>query len=367
MSEPRAEKKLPDVLAEFNIEKGPRPILLPIRIQKRDYPFLLDTGASISVFDTSLRKLLGQPLHEREIDTLGGPMKAQLFDPPEAFLGELDLRKGGPVTCWDLDGFRRATGRDIRGVLGMGFLDNYVVRIDFDSGKVQFRRWDGLSHPEWGSAIHLYQRVGHEPNDRAYAKATLPRVGDIRFAVDSGSFSSACLVREVFDASTDQIAASEGLAETLVGIRHYRMGRVTNLALGEFEHRGLLVEEGGRDLIGLRLLSRYTVTFDFVGMKMYLRKGQTIDKQDEADMSGLHLRYINERITVHSVDPDSPTEAAGIKAEDVILKVGVRNALQMDIWDLRDLLKSGDGEEIRLTLKRGKEEKVASFKLKKRI
>ena len=36
----------------------------------------------------------------------------------------------------------------------------------------------------------------------------------------------------------------------------------------------------------------------------------------------------------------------------------------MDLWDLRDLLKSGDGKEIRMTVKRGDEEKAVTFKLK---
>jgi hypothetical protein len=39
----------------------------------------------------------------------------------------------------------------------------------------------------------------------------------------------------------------------------------------------------------------------------------------------------------------------------------------MDLLDLRDLLKSGDGKEIKMTIKRGDEEKAVSFKLKKRI
>ena len=47
--EPAGENKQAEVLAEFKIEKGGRAILLPIRIQEREYPFMLDTGATCSV------------------------------------------------------------------------------------------------------------------------------------------------------------------------------------------------------------------------------------------------------------------------------------------------------------------------------
>ena len=39
----------------------------------------------------------------------------------------------------------------------------------------------------------------------------------------------------------------------------------------------------------------------------------------------------------------------------------------MVLDDLRDLLKSGDGKEIQMTIKRGEAEKAITFKLKKRI
>ena len=127
------------------------------------------------------------------------------------------------------------------------------------------------------------------------------------------------------------------------------------------------MDEGNENRIGLSLLSRYVVTLDFPAMKLYLRKDQAFDKPDEADMSGLHLWRLDGRTAVHSVDNDSPAETAGIRREDVVLKAGDKSAAEMDIEDLRDLLKSGDGKEIRMTLKRGEEEKAVSFKLKRRI
>ena len=84
-------------------------------------------------------------------------------------------------------------------------------------------------------------------------------------------------------------------------------------------------------------------------------------------MSGLHLLSVEGRTVVESVDKGSSAEEAGIRAKDAVLKVGEANAARMDIWELRGLLKSGDGKEIGMTIGRGQEEKSVTLKLKKRI
>jgi hypothetical protein len=248
----------------------------------------------------------------------------------------------------------------------MGFLKKYVVRIDFDSGKVQFRPWDGRGHPEWGRAVYLYDGGGVK-RDLPYAKGNLAGVGEIKFLIDSGRNVAGDLVTELFERVMDKKALAEGPSATIAGTRRYRETRISNLAFGGFEHRGLLLDEGNENLIGLGLLSRYVVTLDFPSMKMYLQKGRAFDKADEMDMSGLHLWLLEGRTVVHSVDQGSPAEAAGIRPEDVVLKAGETNATEMDICDLRDLLTLGNGKEIRMIIRRGAAEKAVTFKLKKKM
>jgi hypothetical protein len=363
---PAEENKQAEVLAEFKIEKGGRAILLPVRIQEQEYLFMLDTGADHSLFDVSLRKFLGKPIEVVGVHTAAEPIRVESFGPPEAFLGNLDLREGGLIGCTDLEKVRRVMGKEVRGALGMGFLKKYVVRIDFDSGKVQFRAWDGRSHPEWGSAVYLYDAGGGK-RDLPYAKGNPAGVGDMKFLVDSGRDAAGDLVAEVFEKAMDKKALAEGSMVTGAGTGRFRKTRISHLAFGGFEHRGLVMVEGNENLIGLGLLSRYVVTLDFPSMKMYLQKGQAFDKPDEDDMSGLHLWLVEGRTVVHSVDESSPAEAAGIRPEDMVLKVGETSATETDIEDLRDLLKSGNGKEITMTIRRREEEKAVTFKLKKQI
>jgi hypothetical protein len=363
---PAEENKQAEVLAEFKIEKGGRLILLPVRIQERECLFMLDTGADHSMFDVSLRKFLGNPIEAVGVHTGAEPITVESFNPPEAFLGKLDLREGGLVGCTDMETLRRVMGREVRGILGMGFLKKYVVRIDFDGGRVQFRAWDGRSHPEWGTAVYLYDAGGGK-RELPYAKGNPAGVGDMKFLVDSGRNVAGDLVTEVFEKALDKKALAEGPMVTGAGTRRFRKTRISHLVLGGIEHHGPVMNEGNENLIGLGLLSRYLVTLDFPSMKMYLQKGQAFDKPDEDDMSGLHLWLVEGRIVVHSVDESSPAEAAGIRPEDAVFKAGETNATGMDIEDLRDLLMSGDGQEIKMIIRRGEEEKAVTFKLQKKI
>lgn len=81
------EERPAEVLAEFNIDRGCRPILLPVRIRGQEYLFCLDTGTTTVCFDTSLKNLLGKPLQSDTVHTTGGVTTNEFFDPPEAFPG----------------------------------------------------------------------------------------------------------------------------------------------------------------------------------------------------------------------------------------------------------------------------------------
>ena len=114
-------------------------------------------------------------------------------------------------------------------------------------------------------------------------------------------------------------------------------------------------------------MSRHIVTFDFPNSKVYFKKGKEFDKVDETDMSGLHLLRISGKTVVYSVDEDSHAHKAGIRANDIILKVGNKEASEYDMWKLRRLLMSGDKKKVVMTIKRGDGVIEVSFLLTRKI
>jgi C-terminal processing protease CtpA/Prc len=85
---------------------------------------------------------------------------------------------------------------------------------------------------------------------------------------------------------------------------------------------------------------------------MYLEEGRDYRRHDERDMSGLRLAKSYEKTIVYSVEVGSPAEKAGLKAGDVIIKVGRKLASEYDIWILRRDLMEMDGNKVEITFER---------------
>ncbi|MCK5611887.1 PDZ domain-containing protein, partial [Candidatus Pacearchaeota archaeon] len=146
--------------------------------------------------------------------------------------------------------------------------------------------------------------------------------------------------------------------------------RIEGLSVGLLKYQGLIFTEGtegSESRLGLSFLSRHIVTFDFPNSKIYFREGNKFNKTDETDMSGLHLRRISNKTIIYSVDESSPAHKAGIKANDVVLKIGDDDVNLCDMWDIRELLRLGNRREIIMVIKRGNDVKEVSFLLEKRI
>jgi C-terminal processing protease CtpA/Prc len=133
------------------------------------------------------------------------------------------------------------------------------------------------------------------------------------------------------------------------------------------KYQDLIFSESNESRLGYSFLTRHTVTFDFPNSKIYFKKGEMFNKTEEEDMSGLHLYQISDETVTYSVDEGSPAHKAGIRANDVILKIGNDDINLYDIWDIRELLRSGNRRKIMMVIKRGNDVKEVSFLLKKRI
>jgi len=142
-------------IAEFKITKNRGPILLPVTFIEKDLLFILDTGSSLTVYDTSLRHELGKVKRIEKALTHGGLIKTEIFDAPDAFLGPLNLKDSNEVSCLDLKMLSLIEGRKISGIIGLNFLKRYVIQIDFDQGTLLFLEPLGEQHPEWGIELPL--------------------------------------------------------------------------------------------------------------------------------------------------------------------------------------------------------------------
>jgi hypothetical protein len=85
---PQEEPATGDIIERFKLADGGPLLLVPVQLKGKTFQFILDTGASSGIFDSSLAPLLGDPISVQEIQTPDGVTRGLLFPSPDAKLGE---------------------------------------------------------------------------------------------------------------------------------------------------------------------------------------------------------------------------------------------------------------------------------------
>lgn len=383
----------PEVLAEFKIEGGAKPILLPVTFDDKEYQFILDTGATHVVFDASLKDKLGKRfLWPKKGEAAGGKtIKVELFRIPQAYLGPLNMRDCGLIAVIDLELLSSTLGRKVHGLIGMDFLKKYIVRIDFDEGLISFHKStsDGgifsflrpqkNVHPDWGEKVPIKHKLF----------SSLPYINGnvdgnkVSFLIDTGTFGwskkgsvtlSGDLESRIFEKVRSEIFSKTKKTEQTTLAGHIpsvskRFTVVARFSIGSLEYKDVVFDESDESILGMPFLSRHLVTFDFPNRKMYLKKGKYFDRANTAYVSlkdaGFTLRRKQNYIFVSSVDPNSPAYKKGIRQDDVFLKVYDQDVSSYGLVELVEFfsqLHKEEDEVITFTLKRGNDIIHVSFR-----
>jgi len=339
---------------EFAIGKDGRLLVLPVRVGRREFLCLLDTGARLSGFDVSLREMLGDPEEYRMLATPAGMRRVEAFHWPEATLGGQPLRTEKPVVCMPLDEIRSATNQDILGVIGMDVLRSCRLQIDFDRGVLSLLE----SLPE--NRDELGEKVAIRFLDDAIP-VIFGRIGDDTiepFLIDTGAQGNS-LGTDFYDTllERDEIrSGSSSTSVTVAGQVHSPRGRLRRFSVGPFTHQELRFSRLNLSSLGIRYFSRFKVTFDFPGECVYMSKSAQFDKPEPRATSGLVLQWVEGATIVQSVRADGPGAAAGLKAGDALVRINGEDASEYDPFALRELLTSKRGRRVPMTIRRGARE-----------
>lgn len=346
-------------LATFEVARSGDPLILPVSMGGKRYQFVLDSASTFHVFDASLRANLGRRVAHTAPES---PLQADLFRAPSASVGKVPLRNAELVHCLDLTLIRQVIGEDIRGILGVPFFHDRIVRIDFDNGRVVVfdRKYD---RTDWGVSLPLKRHA------LGYPSADVARVGgrNTTFFLDTGYNGSVRLAGHLFERCKERgeiRKPSRQLVVSRAGKQELESGRLDELAFGPFVHHDVVVSKGGSSLVGLGYLSRYVLTIDLSGQVMYVRRGRNFDKPDQKDMSGLHVLKIDGQFVVDVVDEGSPADHAGMRKGDIIVEVSGRPALDFRLADLRRLLRSKANLPVSLRVRRNQTVTPFFFRLR---
>jgi hypothetical protein len=322
-----------------------------VRIGAKEYQFIMDTGSSMTIFDTSLRPYLGEQLDTRELrDPFGQNVAIGMYDSPDAWIGSLPMKKHN-VACFDLTKLREAAGRDFRGILGMDFLKDWVITIDFDSGRVDFLPAGTVKQPAWGESIPLHYTDPGTPR----INATLGKDIDTSFVIDTGCAGTGgieeAFLMLLFDWHEARMTGDQK-AMTASGIHSSNVARLAHLTVGSFRHDNLRFSGGPGACLGVGYLSRYRVTIDFPNHQLYLVKGKQYAYRDRGSMSGVWLVFKTHDIEVGDVNEKGPAYAAGVRTKDILVELCGKPVSALKPSDIYRVLEA-EGKPLKIAVERG--------------
>lgn len=324
----------PRTIASFKVGRKGRMLLLPVLVGVKEYRFALDTGAEITVFDTTLEDALKATSQSANALTIDGSSTIELFEAPALTVGEFNIRPLAPVACMNLSKLRMVSGEPVFGILGMDVLQGLVISIDFDLGKVEF-----LTHADESAGLPI--RIEYQHHRIPTVTADLPEDDKVPFVIDTGLSSIGMLHETTFDRLRQAgliSNISESMRLTLSGITRHQIGTLATCELAGTQHTSLTFDRANHNVLGLGLLSRYKITLDFPRRTAYLRKGLRFAAPDVRDLSGMHVVQVDEKIVIDHIDPESAAAQSGLRAQDLLVTVDNLVAKPGRLFEIRQLL-----------------------------
>jgi hypothetical protein len=320
-----------NVLAKFPVARHGDVLTIPVVIGETKYQFLLDTGSVTNVLDESIFRRV-QPLRRvRGVYPSGGP---PIYQMPAARLDSADIDVTGDTAVVDLKELRHLSGLEIHGFLGMTFLKDLVLELDFDGGSVAF-----LKHAPQieRRSMSLTQDRFHRP----LIDVEITPQQRIPFLIDTGMATPG--VGEVSSSVFDELLTADRLGLltartntlTVSGTTTNRKAQLDVFKLGDFEHHNLRVSGGSINGLGLRYLSRFKVTLDLANDRAWFEPGQRYGALPTFDASGLAIARRYDQTMIDRVFPDSPASEAGLEKGDVITHFNGRSVESDSLFILR--------------------------------
>ena len=177
---------------------------------------------------------------------------------------------------------------------------------------------------------------------------------------------------------TDNITLPEKYYETITGsglfgpVSGY-IGRIKELQLGKYAINDVLTaytevdstaDIYGNTMIGLPLLQRFNITFDYFNEKLIIEPSEIFNNKFDFSKTGLRLRPDpNGYLLVNEVFTGSPGDEAGIKVTDIITFVNNKKTTDYKPGEIRTIL-SQEGKTVTFVIESKGEKKNVVIELR---
>lgn len=354
-------------------------VILPLIINNSDtLNFILDTGIKTTLltdFSDTISFNVGKEHVVRGLGvgddlivyhTYGNTIK----------IGSEILMTHQNIFVLDNDKFElsRQMGMTINGIIGYSIFQHFVVKIDYETKKIQFY------NPSNFKEKRKYKRWVHIPlkiyNGKPYTKLKIYINQDTaiysNLLVDLGASDALWLMPESNDSiPPNRFNKNLYLGQGLNGDIYGYQGKVSKVVINnknilkkvtvsypdtmslKMDNTYDLPNRGGT--IGSEILSRFDIIFDYPNNRMLLKRNSRFNRKFNFDLSGIDVEkpYPNLNVyTVFNVHKNSPADDAGIMVGDQIKKIAGKPALNIELNDIIMIFQSKEGRKVKLLLNR---------------
>jgi len=353
---------------------------------KGPFNFIMDTGVGMMII-TDPQLLDSLNLVRRRLINLRGLGEGEGY---EAYVspalkinipGLTSYNVQAAILKKDNFGISNYAGMPIHGLLGYEFFSNLAVKINFgDSTLTVYRPKDAKLFGK-GEKIPI-SIEDHKPFFETSACLANGCTKKIKLVIDLGAGHPLSLenMTNRFDLPEKAILANLGMGFN--GPIDGYMCRIGEIQLGKYKIKNPIscfpkddsicrheyVKRDGN--MGMGLLKKFIVVFDYADSVMYLKPGRNFDQPFEHDMSGLQYYADGDdykRIIISQVEPGSAGDKVGLEKDDEILSINLKPIAKMSLEEIDGIFKSQNNRSLLLEVAHDKKSDMVMLTLKRRI
>lgn len=332
--------------------------------------FILDTGSGGISLDSSTCVEFNIPLKPTDttITGIGGIRKVPFAFDQTLHLPGLTVKHLN-FHVNDYEVLSSVYGDKVDGIIGYSFFNRYIVKIDFDSNRVEIYSPGKISYPREGTTLHpIFTALPIQWLQIKDRKKT-----SFNYYFDTGAGLCFLMSEQYAKDSSILYARRKPVvtqAEGMGGRLQMRLTVVKELKIGPYRFRHvptyLYNDEynvtsypfvGG--LIGNDLLRRFNIVLNYPNREIHLKPNSHFNDFFDYAYTGLGIYYVGGKILVEDVVQGSPADIATMKVGDEIYSVGTnfshniqayKNLLQVPNEEIKVIV-SREGKMVLLNLK----------------
>lgn len=356
--------------------------LMYIKVKINNYSeplnFVFDTGVSTVVLDEKVANAIGiKADFQQPSEGAAGTKMYNIALSQKLHIQDITLDDAHMVLV-DLDRLSKKGNQKIDGIIGFSIMNQFVTKIDYDAEEIK-----------------LYKSVDEIINIDEYKVfpasldfASIPQVAleftlennkkfKGNFLFDSGANMTFLLNTPFVKAENIEMFVGKTIekkAESLTTSSNFKIGKVTNVKLGDFEFgempidlsnskSGVMASKEYTGILGVKIIKRFHIILDYESQKIYLKPNKRYTEEFEFPLSGISLEKEAAEIMISNVVKDTEAYRKGIQKGDQLIEINdvaigsvkeCRELLKQKNTTIKLKLKAENGEmkKVSITLKR---------------